>query len=86
VRSRWKVWATLHLSGSSHARHVHGGDLTAIYYATSGSGRIGFELPGGIEFIEPKVGLLLVAPSNLYHFVEPCSGSAPRVAIGFEAL
>jgi hypothetical protein len=83
---KWIAWATVNRNGSHHARHVHGGERTGIYYATTGSGRITFELPNGFESVTPVAGLLLIAPSQTYHSVEPCIGPEPRVAIGFEVI
>lgn len=82
---RWRAWALVNRDGSHHNRHTHLGDWTGIYYVTSGSGDTIFEIPGGIERVTPSAGLLVIAPSKVYHSVEPCVASSPRVTIAFEA-
>jgi hypothetical protein len=84
-RKKWQAWAIVNRNGSHHERHKHSGDWTGIYYVTSGSGDTVFEFPDRIERVTPEVGLLVISPSKVPHYVEPCFGGSPRVTIAFEA-
>lgn len=84
-RAQWIAWAIVNRKGTHHLRHVHDGKLTGLYYVTTSTGDTVFEIPGGIERITPEAGMLVVFPSNVYHFVEPCLDDEPRITIAFEA-
>lgn len=84
-RKKWRAWAIVNRNGSHHERHKHSGEWSGIYYVTSGSGDTVFEFPDRIERVTPEVGLLVISPSHVPHFVEPCIDSSPRVTIVFEA-
>jgi hypothetical protein len=82
---RWRAWCLVNRDGSHHERHTHAGEWAGIYYVTSGSGDTVFEIPGGFQRVTPEAGLLVIAPSNVWHYVEPCLDTEPRITIAFEA-
>jgi hypothetical protein len=82
---RWRAWCLVNRNGSHHDRHTHAGEWTGIYYVTTSTGDTVFEIPGGLQRVTPEAGLLVVAPSSVWHYVEPCLDVEPRITIAFEA-
>ncbi len=86
----FKAWAIVNRAGSYHKRHVHGSEplWSGIYYVDTGgepSARTLLELNGGVVYVAPEPGLMVLFPPMTWHSVEPHHGPNPRITIAFDA-
>lgn len=92
------AWAMVNRDGSHHPRHQHRiAILTGVYYVTIGSEETItptiFECPSDPQVarsaryevaVDPHPGRLVISRGETWHWVPPCVGDLPRIAIAFD--
>lgn len=82
-----RAWGIVNRYGNGHSRHRHRQHFawSGVYYLDECDTATVFEMPEGLKRIEPELGLLVIFPIDLWHFVERHEHHEPRVTISFDA-
>lgn len=75
------AWININRKGNSNRNHKHPYALAACYYVTDSYSGGEFVCTETSTKIQPKSGMLLMFPGDLYHQVLPYQGDDTRISI-----